>query len=334
MLIFIKFRSFRVPRIQIQLNLAQICFLNFNSNSVLNFEKLQWGMLLLIQFPTIPYFILNCSSNIRPSFDRIHSNRFQKHLINSEPTLCVRAGPPAASPVPAPWRAIVKSPSVTGSACPIAAPRWTPLPLPQRCSLPLLKLTPSQSFFKIFSPPHAWALHSLQSSTPKRPKATPLHPKGVLSTPADKAPLTTLVSAVAFPHHRRWSWRPPILALPPKFLGRRHRWPLPVQVATPITARSAASTPLQPPPRAPSPPTISGPPHPRCCKMEPPSSSRCRWSAASPPVEPAHPAPPWPSVAVLWGRNRAKPWPKRATWPSGGWPAGGNLAHRSNLLFL
>jgi hypothetical protein len=47
----------KAPRIQIESNLAQIGSLIFNSNSSLNFEKLQWGNLFLIQFPTRPYFI-------------------------------------------------------------------------------------------------------------------------------------------------------------------------------------------------------------------------------------------------------------------------------------
>jgi hypothetical protein len=46
-----------MPRIQIQLNLAQIGSLISNSNTILNFEKLQWKKLFLIQFPANTYFI-------------------------------------------------------------------------------------------------------------------------------------------------------------------------------------------------------------------------------------------------------------------------------------
>jgi hypothetical protein len=37
-----KFQSFQVPSFQIQLNLSQIGSLNFNLNSVMNFEKFQY----------------------------------------------------------------------------------------------------------------------------------------------------------------------------------------------------------------------------------------------------------------------------------------------------
>jgi hypothetical protein len=98
----IKFWSPHSPIIQIQSNLAQIVSLIFNSNSIPNFEKLQWGNLFLIKLSTCPYFIWKLSSIRRPSSNRIHSNQFEKHLINSEPTLCVWAGPLTASHVPAP----------------------------------------------------------------------------------------------------------------------------------------------------------------------------------------------------------------------------------------
>jgi hypothetical protein len=58
-------------------------------------------------------------------FYRIHSNRFEKRLINSEPTLCIRGGPPAASPVPDLRRANIASPRAAPAA-PRAACTFAP----------------------------------------------------------------------------------------------------------------------------------------------------------------------------------------------------------------
>jgi hypothetical protein len=68
-------------------------------------------------------------------FYRIHSNRFEKRLINSEPTLCIRGGPPAASPVPDLRRANIASPraapAAPRAACTFApTPVLTPVPSP------------------------------------------------------------------------------------------------------------------------------------------------------------------------------------------------------------
>jgi hypothetical protein len=47
---FIKFWSFQVHKTQNQSNLTQFGSLNCNSNSILDFEKLQWGNLFLFQY--------------------------------------------------------------------------------------------------------------------------------------------------------------------------------------------------------------------------------------------------------------------------------------------
>jgi hypothetical protein len=57
----IKFHWISIPRTP----------LNSKSNSILNFEKIQWGKLFLISFPTISYFISKILSLEKSYLDRI-----------------------------------------------------------------------------------------------------------------------------------------------------------------------------------------------------------------------------------------------------------------------
>jgi hypothetical protein len=87
----IKFWSFQVPRIQNQWNLTQFGSLKFNSNSILNSEKLLWGSLFLIILSTCTYFIWKILCEGRQPLDGINITKFGKYLKNINPH-CSRGG--------------------------------------------------------------------------------------------------------------------------------------------------------------------------------------------------------------------------------------------------
>jgi hypothetical protein len=75
-----------------------------NSNSIPNFETFQSGKLILVYFPSNPYFIWNFLSKGRPFFDRIDLIPFEKFLNKSTRILFLWAGPKATGPSPPPPR--------------------------------------------------------------------------------------------------------------------------------------------------------------------------------------------------------------------------------------
>jgi hypothetical protein len=129
----IKFQSFLVPRIQNELNLTQFGSLNFNSNSVLNFEKLQWGNLFPISIPTHPYFIWKISTT-EDHFWLVQIQRnlkiiWKKHYAASGPpvSLLFPCQAPLACPV-AVWNSAAAFPYQRRAAplVPVRAPTLEP----------------------------------------------------------------------------------------------------------------------------------------------------------------------------------------------------------------
>jgi hypothetical protein len=126
----IKIQSFLFPRIQNQPNLTQFVSLTFNSNSVPNFEKLQWGNLFLISIPTRLHFIWNFLSSTWLLLTGSNSNPFEKYLKNKKGTVADgSAHPQQLGLLLAPCDGRIAARGRASTLLPSATRRWLPLAL-------------------------------------------------------------------------------------------------------------------------------------------------------------------------------------------------------------